>query len=62
MRIFIISLILTLISVQVFSQDYTISGSVKDNNNGEDLIGVNITIQELSGVGATTNIYGFYYL
>ena len=62
MRIFIISLILTLISVQVFSQDYTISGSVKDNNNGEDLIGVNITIQELSGVGATTNIYGFYSL
>lgn len=56
-------LLLTLfISSFIFAQNYTISGSIKDNNNGEDLIGVNVTIKELSGVGTTTNVYGFYSL
>ena len=45
-----------------FSQKYTISGNIKDIANGEDLIGVNIFVKELKGVGATTNNYGFYSL
>jgi len=41
---------------------YTISGNIKDHNDGEDLIGASITVKELKGVGATSNIYGFYSL
>jgi hypothetical protein len=41
---------------------YTISGNIKDHNDGEDLIGASITIKELKGVGATSNVYGFYSL
>ncbi|HOZ30286.1 MAG TPA: TonB-dependent receptor [Bacteroidales bacterium] len=38
---------------------YTISGYIKDKENGETLIGANI-YQPETKVGATTNIYGFY--
>lgn len=40
---------------------HTISGTVTDSANGEDLIGVNIYIPE-SKVGTATNEYGFYSL
>ncbi|OJV90973.1 MAG: collagen-binding protein [Bacteroidia bacterium 44-10] len=39
---------------------YTLSGYVKDKNTGEELIGAQIIIKELSGTGASTNAYGFY--
>jgi len=39
---------------------FTISGTVKDLNTGEELISATIVIQELSGTGALTNSYGFY--
>ncbi len=39
---------------------FTISGYVKDAANGEDLIGATVLATDLDGVGATTNIYGFY--
>jgi len=44
------------------SQKYTISGTVKDASNGEDLFGAVIKIKELSNVGTVTNAYGFYSL
>lgn len=40
---------------------YTISGYVRDASNGEELIGVNVTINELK-TGTTTNSYGYYSL
>lgn len=40
----------------------TVSGQIKDGSNGEDLPFVNVTVQELPGVGVTSNIYGFYAL
>ncbi|MDD3740145.1 MAG: TonB-dependent receptor, partial [Bacteroidales bacterium] len=40
---------------------HTISGYVKDKENGETLIGANIYQSETKS-GATTNIYGFYSL
>ncbi|MDD3686514.1 MAG: TonB-dependent receptor [Bacteroidales bacterium] len=47
---------------QVFAQKkHTISGYVKDKENGETLIGANI-YQAETKTGATTNIYGFYSL
>ncbi|MEX0685814.1 MAG: TonB-dependent receptor [Balneolales bacterium] len=39
---------------------HTISGVVKDGNTGETLIGVNVRILELPGMGVATNTYGFY--
>ncbi len=40
---------------------YTISGYVKDQANGEELIGVTVYVAEI-GSGTTTNVYGFYSL
>ncbi|WP_086047814.1 TonB-dependent receptor [Hugenholtzia roseola] len=41
---------------------YTLSGSIKDNSNGEEIIGATVLVKELSGVGAVTNEYGFFSL
>lgn len=40
---------------------YTISGYIKDADNGETLIGATVFVKELR-VGAAANIYGFYSL
>jgi hypothetical protein len=42
--------------------NFTISGSVKDGKNGENLIGATVAVKELPDVGAYTNDYGFYSL
>jgi len=55
-------LLAVLITSATFSQKFTISGTVKDATNGEDLIGATILVKELKGVGAVTNVYGFYSL
>jgi hypothetical protein len=44
------------------SKTITISGTVRDGKNGEELIGATIAASELPGVGAATNAYGFYSL
>jgi len=60
MRKYLIVLLLIYISIDVFSQvRYTLNGYVKDSEDGEELIGVNVTIRELI-TGTTTNVYGFY--
>ena len=60
MRNYLIFLFLIYNSIDVFSQvRYTLNGYVKDFEDGEELIGVNITIRELTA-GTTTNVYGFY--
>jgi outer membrane cobalamin receptor len=38
---------------------YTLSGSISDKNNGEQLIGATLFIKELK-TGTTSNVYGFY--
>ena len=40
----------------------TFSGTVKNAQTGEALIGAAVVVQELKGVGASTNAYGFYSL
>ncbi len=46
-----------------FSQGpYTISGFISDNGTGEEMIGANVLIEEMPGVGAVTNVYGYYSL
>lgn len=56
-------LILLLLPFGVFAQNEktTISGYVKDNKNGEGLIGASVFVKELL-TGTTTNTYGFYSL
>lgn len=58
--IFFFALLLS--SFQLFAQKYTISGSVRDSSNGEDLFGAAVIVKELSNVGTLTNAYGFYSL
>jgi len=43
----------------VFSQEFTLSGRVTDDNSNETLIGVNLIFPELS-TGVVTNDYGYY--
>jgi len=52
-------LLFSILASIVYSQKYTISGYVKDNSNGEELIGTNVYVKEL-GKGTITNQYGFY--
>jgi hypothetical protein len=58
-------LVIQVVSAQDRPAKFTVSGYVKDGDNGESLIGANVYI-EAAGlediIGATTNIYGFYSL
>lgn len=54
-----ISLLLS-ISVAGQQQKFTISGSIKDAKNGEDMIGVVVAIKELPNVAVATNEYGYF--
>lgn len=53
------SIVFILICFSSFSQKITINGTVKDVENGETLIGVNIYDRQTQQ-GAITNNYGFY--
>ncbi|MBI5217623.1 MAG: TonB-dependent receptor [Bacteroidia bacterium] len=56
-----IFIILFLLNISAFAQNkFTISGYVKDERTGEELIGATVFIKELSATGASANAYGFY--
>ncbi len=42
--------------------EYTFSGTVRNAQSGETLIGANIIVKELKNVGVSTNAYGYYAL
>jgi hypothetical protein len=48
--------------LHTFSQDITVSGTMTDGRNGEDLFGASVVVTDMSNTGAMTNIYGFYSL
>jgi hypothetical protein len=51
-----------LLPIAIFAQQkFTVSGYVKDADNGEELIGATIYVEETKG-GTATNVYGFYSL
>jgi hypothetical protein len=54
-------LFLLFISVS-YSQSYTISGTMKDGENGEDLFEAMVVVKNVPNTGAKTNAYGFYSL
>lgn len=41
---------------------FTLSGTIKDKSNGEQLTGTSIGVKELPTIGTTANEYGFYSL
>jgi hypothetical protein len=54
---------LMFLAVGAMSQEkFTISGTVKDGDTGEDMIGADILVEGQPGVGTTSNDYGFYSL
>jgi len=62
MKTFLIICCSFLISGAVFSQQFTVSGSLTDSRNGEDLFGATVVVKELANTGAQANVYGFYSL
>lgn len=50
------------LTFSINAQKFTISGSMKDATNGEDIFGAVVKVKELQNVGTTTNAYGFYSL
>lgn len=63
MRLHYIGLLILLFSQGIYAQNkFTLSGNIKDEFNGEDLIGVTILVKELPGTGTVANVYGFYSL
>ena len=63
MRKIKLTILLTILTSFVFAQEKaTLSGNLKSIESGEDIIGARIVVEELSGTGAVTNVYGFYSL
>lgn len=55
-----LGIVLSGLNTRVIAQEkFTISGTVNDGTNGENMIGTNVYIEELTR-GTTTNLYGFY--
>ena len=46
----------------LIAHNYTLSGYVKDQTNGETLIGATVFLSSDQGTGTATNAYGFYSL
>ncbi len=62
MKRFCLLILLLIYSDISFAQDkFTISGHVRDESTGEELIGTSIYIEELK-TGSSSNVYGFYSL
>jgi len=58
------SVVFILLSISLLhaQKKHTISGTIKDQKTGETMIGVSVFVNELKGVGTTSNAYGFYSL
>lgn len=59
---FVLTLFIIALSSITFAQKHTISGTIKDSTNGEDVFGATVKVKELANVGAVANAYGFYSL
>ena len=62
MKLFFFVAFFLLTTNTLFAQNFTISGTIKDSTNGEDLFGASVRVKELSNVGAVANAYGFFSL
>ncbi|MDQ6814539.1 MAG: TonB-dependent receptor [Bacteroidota bacterium] len=56
-------LLLLFLPLAAFTQvRHTVSGTIRDKNSGEVLIGANVTLLTQSRIGVVSNAYGFYSL
>ena len=55
-------LVVVLVATTASAQKFTLSGTIRDASDGEDLPLANIFVTNLSGVGTNSNNYGFYSL
>lgn len=63
MKKLLLPILFLLIGFEAFAQkNFTVSGTIKDNATGEQLIGASVRIKELPQIGTATNSYGFYSL
>lgn len=60
-KIQILFVSLIFLSVVSIAQNFTVSGTVKDNSNGESMISAMVYTSD-GNYGAATNVYGFYSL
>lgn len=59
----LLSAVFLLLTVTSYAQTkYSISGTVRDDKSGEEMIGAILRIAELPSIGISTNSYGFYSL
>lgn len=62
MKTKLLALLFLLLCIKTFSNEkHTVSGYITDIESGEELIGVNISVDS-SALGTTSNSYGFYSL
>jgi len=59
MKHFIVTILLSILTLSLFAAKVTLSGYVKDKANGEALIGATVYLPDLK-IGVSTNTYGFY--
>ncbi|MDG1658526.1 MAG: TonB-dependent receptor [Crocinitomicaceae bacterium] len=59
---YIILVSFALLSTVSLAQKFTISGTIKDSTDGEDMYGAIVKVKELTNIGASANAYGFYSL
>jgi len=62
MKKFLLIVFTILIANIVNAQEYTISGTISDNETGETMIGASIVVKVTPIVGTTCNAYGYYSL
>ncbi len=55
-------LLLIVIPFLTNAQNFTLSGNIKDADNGEDLMGATVLVKNIPNTGAFSNEYGFYSL
>ncbi|MCO5259543.1 MAG: TonB-dependent receptor [Crocinitomicaceae bacterium] len=58
----ILLIVFFLSSLTLLAQKFTVSGNIKDGENGEDLFDATVLVKELSNTGSKSNTYGFYSL
>jgi hypothetical protein len=61
-QISLIFILLFGLQSMVVAQNYTVSGTIKDAANGEDIIGAIVVVKENPSKGTSSNSYGFYSL
>lgn len=61
-RTLLLSLFLIITSLGIAQNRVSISGTIKDSQTGETLIGAIVQVKELPNIAVITNEYGFYSL